>query len=486
MIFSFLILLACAPKKTETATAELAPPSRSHITKPEALPKKSFVPPSLQEATLSNNIPVFLQENQEVPLVRVWISFEAGSWTDPDEQIGLSSITMDMLDEGSQDLTGAELSAQLRNLGSSLSISNQPDGSIMEVQALKQNLAPTLALLQTVLKQPLFPETVWERKKAQYLQSLAQQHNDAKSISRNVWNKLLYKDQYMGRLQTQNHINSISTKNMRTWYDQFIVPQTTKIWVGGATTLEEVQPILEENFGTWTKTPNKKLPSAPSEIALKEPPRSFIYLVDKPGATQSIIRIGHGIGHERAPETTALTVANNAIGGMFTARINQFLREEKGWTYGAWTWLAHNYYPGSFNMSSSVVTEHTADSIREVVRILRSSKGETPITQVEVDRAKGDLMGTFPMKFEKPDFAIHNQLRIMRYQLPADWISGYEQRVNEVTLKDAQSAWNDNIDPETIYILIVGDKNAIESSLLTLGYPIIPMNTYGEKIKTDK
>ena len=154
---------------------------------------------------------------------------------------------------------------------------------------------------------------------------------------------------------------------------------------------------------------------------------------------------------------------------MFTARINQLLREEKGWTYGAWSWLSHNYMPGTFNMFSSIVTEHTAGAIQEVVRIIRTSKSDAPIKQEELDRAKGDLIGTFPLRFEKPAFAINNQLRMMRYNLPKDWITGYEQRVSSIDLQTAQKAWNDHIDAETLYILVVGDKKVYPTQSTRVG-----------------
>jgi zinc protease len=487
MIFSMLALLACGPKKPQPTEAEITPPpSRQNTQRPAPLEKKPFVAPTLVQSQLSNQIPVFVQSNMEVPLVRVWITFDAGGWSDPDHQIGLSQITMDMLDEGSNDLAGAELSAQLRNLGSTLTVQSTPDGSTIQIQTLKQNLAPTLDLLKTVLLNPLFSEDIWSRKLVEYLQVLAQKNNDAKQISRNVWNNLLFGDKYIGRLQTEGHLKAIETKSMKNWYDQFIRPTNARIWVGGATTSEEIHPLLAERFGTWTTTSKTSIPKPPNEIALKDPTRSYVYLIDKPGATQSVIRIGHGVGQENAPETTALKIANQAIGGMFTARVNQLLREEKGWTYGAWTWLSYSYLPGTFNMSSSVVTEHTAGAIREVIRVLRSSKSDAPLTQIEIDRAKGDLLGTFPLRFEQASFSINSQLRIMRYNLPSDWISNYEQRIGDIDLQRAQQAWNDHIDPEVVYILVVGDKKTIEPSLLELGYPIINIDTYGTKITPEK
>ena len=154
--------------------------------------------------------------------------------------------------------------------------------------------------------------------------------------------------------------------------------------------------------------------------------------------------------------------------------------------YGAWTWMSYNYLPGSFNMSSSVVTAHTADSIRAVVRILRESQSSALITQEELDRGKGDMMGTYPLKFEKPSHSINQHLRMLRYNLPNNRIYDYTNTVAEIDLSTAQQAWNDHIHPEQLYIVVVGDKNTIESSLLELGYPIIDTDVYGQKIATEK
>ncbi len=483
MITHLAFLLACGPKKTEVVDVEpTTVSSRKYAQRPAPLPKKSFTPPPLETAQLSNEIPFFVQSNMEVPLVRIWLSFDAGTWTDPDDKIGLTQATIDMLDEGSVDLSGSELSQQLRNLGSSLDVQSSPDGATIQIQTLKQNLAPTLDILKTVLTSPLFPQDVWERKQKQYIQTLAQKNNDPRSISRNVWNHLLYKDQYIGRLQKEEHITAITKVEMQRWFDTYIVPENMRILVGGATSTTEIQPLIEERFGTWKQTPIEERPTPPSVKTLNEPSRSFIYLIDKPGASQSVIRIGHPIGLEKSLETMPLQIANQAIGGMFTARINQLLREEKGWTYGAWTWMSYNYLPGSFNMSSSVVTEHTAASIREVIRILRESQSSNLIKQEELDRGKGDMMGTYPLKFENPSYSINQHLRMIRYNLPKERVYDYINTVSAIDLATAQQTWNKNINPEQLYIVVVGDKKSIEASLLEIGYPIIDTDVYGKKI----
>ena len=170
---------------------------------------------------------------------------------------------------------------------------------------------------------------------------------------------------------------------------------------------------------------------------------------------------------------------------MFTARVNMNLREDKGWTYGAGTWLSYNYYPGTWTMSSSIITKQTAAAIREVIKDIRESKSTRPLTATEFERGRGDLLGQFPLKFEQPAYLLSRQIEISRYNLPGDWLNQYENRISKVTLEDSQAAWNDIIDPESMFIVVVGDRSAIESDLLDLGYTVIHTDYNGQKIEKE-
>ena len=191
-------------------------------------------------------------------------------------------ITMDMLDEGSTNLTGGDLSAQLRNLGSTLSVQSSPDGSTIQIQTLKQNLPQTLDLLRTVMMAPTFSNDIWKTKRVQYQQMLAQQHNDAKSIARNVWNKLVYGNQYTEDYKKKNILSSITVDSMKEWYNQFITPQTTNIWVGGATTTEEVllfsREILEHGAKRKLIFQNRPM----SSLSRSQPSEASFFLSTNP------------------------------------------------------------------------------------------------------------------------------------------------------------------------------------------------------------
>ena len=136
-------------------------------------------------------------------------------------------------------------------------------------------------------------------------------------------------------------------------------------------------------------------------------------------------------------------------------------------------------------MHSSVITKHTASAIREVIKEMRESKSKRMITTQEFERGRGDLLGQFPLKFEKPSYLLSRQIEISRYNLPDDWLNSYQQRLSEITLENAQASWNDIIDPETMFIVVVGDKKAIETDLLGLGYTVIHTDSNGNKINPE-
>ena len=215
----------------------------------------------------------------------------------------------------------------------------------------------------------------------------------------------------------------------------------------------------------------------------QDPKNTTIYLVDNPGSSQSVIRIGQQIGRQQDAETLHLSIANQAIGGMFTARINMNLREDKGWTYGAWSWPSFSHHPGMWNVQTNIVKEHTADGLREIIAEVRNSMGEKPITEKEFSDAKGAMLYKLPLQFENANTLLSKNIDRLRYDLPDDWIEGYSNLVRAVNLEQAQIAWNNTIDPEKLTVVIVGDKASISEGLNNLGYSIVDVDEMGNRIE---
>lgn len=468
-----LLLLALAlgcGKKARTPS----PAPNPRATMPAPLAPRTFQLPEAHVGKLGNGMAVTVVENHEVPLVYVNLVFRAGAWTDPPDRPGLAAAAMDLLAEGAGGMDAAALSAAWRRLGASFSSGAGSDGAVLSLQCLHEKLPECLDLLATVLIKPDFPDAEWELLRKKRLQDLIAARNDPRSISARTWAALSYGDRYMGRLTNETAFQAMSTKDIRSWYQAYIVPRHGMITVGGATTLAEVQPLLEARLGSWIRA-GQDLPALPSAAELPAVSPTRVYLVDKPGSTQSTLRVGRFVGQRGEPDYDAFELANLAIGGMFTARLNMKLREEKGWTYGARSGTDESYLPGRWSVSASVVREATADSVALVLDELKKSRGEQPIAAEELEYGRGYLLGTWPLRFENPGALLGELVKTWRYDLPPDWIAGTPMRLRAVTLGQAQEAWNRHIDPEHLDILVVGDAAVVRGPLQALGLPMIEL-----------
>jgi len=461
-------LVACGPKQAPQPVVD------PRMTQPQPLAPRPFQLADAVEGTLSNGLKVEVVENHEVPLVYVNIAFKAGSWTDPVGKPGLASVTMDMLNEGAGGMTAAELSAAARKLGATVGSSAGLDGATVSAGALKDKIPDTLHLMATVLLHPDFPQTDWELMRKKRLQDLAASRNDPGSIAARTWSVLSFGNKYAGHLTTEAAYQAITTDDMGTWYQDYIAPRHAIITVGGDTTLAEIQPLLEEAFGAWDNQ-GVDLPPLPTASELPKQGETRIFLVDKPGAAQSVLRVGRFVDSRKDDDYWAFKLANMAMGGMFTARINMNLREDKGWTYGARAWTDDNYLPSRWTVGTNVVTPKTADSVSEILRELKDSEADRPITQQEIDNGRGYLLGTWPVRFENPGALMAATVGIWRYDLPSDWLKNTPDAIRAVTLDQASAAWSKYIDPDQLDILVVGDAATVREGLTALGLPIVDM-----------
>lgn len=476
-MISLITLLACGPKDVPV---EVAAPLRINSEKPAPLEAPSFQLPELTKGTLSNGLSVAVSENHETPLVYVKIVFHAGTWTS--ENPNLAVATLDMLNEGAGDLDAMGLSAAQRKLAAEISSSASLDGSVISLSSLKKNIDESLGLFAQVVQKPTFPENDWNIIQKTYVQDLNARQEDPSQIASDVFNGLSYDWQYRGRLNSIEQIQAVDTKSMKNWYSSYLTPANASIFVGGDITLEEVQPLLEAHFGSWAAE-GQELPALPKASILPEDESTTIYLINKTGASQSVIYGGHFVTERTNELAEELYLANLAVGGLFIARINTNLREDKGWTYGARSSVSYSHLPGLWKVSSSVVAEHTADSVQEIMKELRESQSDRPITQEELDAGRGYMLGTNPLSYEQADYLLNQMITIERYNLPVDWFKTYPERLRAVSLEQAQEAWNTQIDPANMRLIVVGDAASLREPLANLGLSVVELDSKGQEIK---
>jgi zinc protease len=457
--------------------AQAAPFDRNQS--PEPLEARAFQPPEIHTGSLSNGISVTLVENHEVPLVWVRMVFDRGGWTDPADQAGLMSTTADMLNEGAGDLDAASLSTAARSLATHLNTWSSSDVTGVSIRSLKKNLAESLDLMALVILKPTFPEADWALMRKKRLADLVSAKNNPRSMHRRQVARQFYGGQYRGNLSTAESLQQITTNDMRTAWTQHLTASNARIFVGGDTNLDTVLPLLEARLGAWKGSPTEA--TEPS-VFPPNPDSPRIVLIDKPGAPQSVVGVGSRALRRTEPDYMAAHLANMAFGGFFSARLNLNLREEKGWTYGARSSFSHNRLPEVFSAGASVKTDTTADAIAEILKELRESQDDRPFSEDELTAVRGYLLGTYPVRFENPNYLLEQLEDVWIYDLPKGWVSGYSERVRQVNLIDIQKAWRRWIDPNQVTIIVVGDATAIRPGLDALNLPITVVDADGQTV----
>ncbi|MDP2308817.1 MAG: pitrilysin family protein [Pseudomonadota bacterium] len=469
-----LALSACGPKVLPAASV----PARSEGV-PAPLAARSFTLPKTTQATLSNGLTVVVAENHEVPLAWVRIAFRPGGLADPPGKEGLAAVTLDMMNEGAGEYDAVGLSSALLRLGSELGSGASDDGSSVYASGLTSNLDPTLDLLSTVLLDPTFPETEWALVKKQRIANLDTQRKDPEWIAGRVFNRVIFGETYRGRAATKASYEGMTTADMREWWAANLTPDRAVVFAGGDVTLEQLVPKLEARLEGWKAS--AAAPSVSLKVAAPSAPTgpAPIHFVDRPGAPQSMLRVGGYLSSPSDAQWFSLLLANQVVGGQFTARINMNLREAKGWTYGANSGLGYDLAGGRFVASAGVRADVTGPALTELLGEIAGPGAVRPLTAAELDDGRASIVQAWPLRFESPDYLLAQAEAVWRYGLPADWVEGYVGRLGAVTLDTASTAWTGAIDPARLVIVVVGDGATVREGLAALGRPIIEHDPEG-------
>jgi zinc protease len=425
--------------------------------------------PPVQRRRLSNGLEVLFVEHHELPVVYMNLVVKSGAANDPAERPGLATLTADLLDEGTKTRNALDISNALSDIGAQLFVGAGWDSTTASLTSLTRHLDRALAVYSDVLLNPAFPEADFKRLRSSRLVALQQQRDNAEAIADNVYASLLY-----GRTHPYGHssvgdprsVEAMSIADVSSFYQTFFRPNNAVLIVSGDVTPSSLLPKLEKAFGAW-KPGDVPQANLASQTPARE--RTTIYLVDRPGAAQSVIQIGH-VGVARStPDYFPLLVLNTMLGGQFTSRLNLNLREEKGYTYGARSSFGFRRGPGPFTASAGVQTAVTKESVVEFMKELRGVRGERPVTARELEFAKQALVRGFSRGFETPGQIGGRLADVALYGLPLDYFNNYVANVQRVTLSDIERVAQKYLDPARMAILIVGDRREVERGLRSLG-----------------
>ncbi len=433
-------------------------------TKPPQLPApKSLTVPALQQFSLSNGLKVVLMEKHEVPLIQLNVIIKVGSVNDPADKVGLTNLTLDMMDEGAAGKSSLELADAIDFLGARIQTMAGMHSSGIYLHTPLSKFDDALKLVSDILLHPDFPKVELDRKKKDRLTSLMQMHDQPTAIAGAAFNSLLFgKEHPYGRMINENSIKSFSVDDLKNLYAKYFVANNAYVVCVGDIKTDELKIKLESILGKWQKgiVKEDKI-SDPVQVN-----RRIVYLIDKPGAAQSVINIGR-IGASRVTKDyNALVVMNTILGGSFTSRLNNNLREVHGYTYGASSRFMFRPIPGSFIAASSVQTEVTDKALTEFFKELNGIR--EPFTNDDLNRGKNLVALSYPGNFQNVAQIASQIEELVQYNLPNDYFNNYVSSMLNVKADETNAAAKKYIVPDQMIVVVVGDKAKVEEGIKAL------------------
>jgi zinc protease len=447
----------------------------SDIDRSKGVPQVSSFPdlkfPELQRGKLDNGVEVILAERHTVPAVQLQLLFDAGYAADQGRKLGTSSFTMAMLDEGSKDLDSIEIAKREQRLGASIDAGCGLDFCNASLNALNDQLKPSLALFTDIVRHPAFRVTDISRLRGQWLAGIAQEKTQPIGIALRTLPPLLYGRGHAYAIPftgtgTQASIGALKSADMRKFMRDFIRPDNMKILVAGDTTLATIIPQLNAAFGDW-KAPSSKVP-VKNIGKVASPKQARVYLVDRPGAQQSLVLAGSLAPSTEAPNNLQIQTMNGAFGGSFTSRLNMNLREDKHWAYGAFSFLQNAVGQRPFLLYAPVQTDKTSQSVAEMMKEAKGVVGDHPLTAQEIDKIKVGDIRSMPGGYQTTSAVMGALQGIAQYNRPDDYVQTTKARIDAQTDASIEAAAKEIIHPDQLTWVIVGDLKKIEAPIRAL------------------
>jgi zinc protease len=414
---------------------------------------------------LSNGLSVVLLEKHNVPVLQMDMVVRGGSAYDAEGRSGLASLATAMLMDGAGSRDVLRLADAIDYLGARIYASARLHVSSVVLSTPVSHLDSALALYADIIVHPTYPGAELERERKQRLTSLLQWRDEPRALASVIFDRTLFGARHpygIPSMGDEKSLRSFDREDLVAYYEKYFHPGNATLIVVGDVTVNSIEPKLEAAFGRW-EGGAVSLPEIEPATQVK---RRAIYMVDKPGAAQTVIRIGR-IGAARMTEDFyPLVVMNTILGGSFTSRLNQNLREKHGYTYGASSSFDFRPIPGPFVASASVQTAVTDKAVTEFMNELEGIL--RPIPEAEVERAKDYVALGFPGNFQSVGQIASALEVLVEYNLPDDYFNNYTEHILAVTGKDVERVAKKYIDPSAVDIILVGDRKEIETSVKTL------------------
>jgi len=471
---SMISLLALQSVATAQGTFDRSKP-------PELGPPPKVSLPPIVTRQLPNGLKLMIVEQHELPLADFVLLVGSGSTADPANKPGIANLLSAMLREGTTTRKSLEIADQIAFLGIRLFPASSWESSTLSLHTPTAQLDSALALFADVALRPSFPANEFERVRKTQLTELLQLRDQGSAIASIAFPAIIYGSAhpYGAPAQgTEASVKALTTRDLQSYYEANFRPNNATLIVVGDVTPVQVEQKINALFGGWQRA---DIP----QLNYSEPPKSgttTIFLIDKPGAAQSSFRIG-AVGVPRSTQDYfALTVMNTILGGSFTSRLNQNLRETRGYTYGAGSRFDMRRAAGPFLASAEIVTAKSDSALLEFMKELNGIR--QPVPPAELSRAKRYLQLQLPGNFETTQQIAAALVPVALYGLPLDYFNNYVQNIEGVTQADVARVAQQYINPGSLAVVIVGDRKTIEQGLKSANVgPILIRDITGQPIQ---
>jgi zinc protease len=455
------VLAKTTPSSASKAEATTSGADSWRKTPPTLPQPRALQMPNPIVFSLPNGLKVELLEDHRVPFVTAQLGIKSGSVFDPKDKIGLASLTAEMLTEGTTTRNSKQLADEVDFLGAALKGGADADYMMVSGSVLSKYKDRFLNALSDVVLNPTFPEDELALAKTNILQELTVRRSRPSFLLEERFHKVIFGDHpYSVVAPTPESVNAITRADLESFHKEHFVPNESVLVVVGDFNPDEMKALIEKSFGTWKegKLPAPDIANPPTLKGQK------IYLVDRPGSVQSSLKLGNLAIKKTDPDYFAAIVANQILGGAAFSRLFLNIREQKGYTYGAYSGFAPRKEPGAFAAQAEVRTPVTGESLQEFlyeIQKLRNVKA----TDKELDAAKRYITGNFQLGLETQGGLAQRLLEQELYELPENYLETYTSKVMAVTPEDVRRVARDHMDLNDLAIVIVGDASKIKKEL---------------------
>jgi zinc protease len=443
------------------------PSSLDRTIEPPAGPEPEVNVPKSWHAVLSNGINVFGIENKELPLVNMNLIIDGGISQDILSLPGVASMVANVLPQGTRNKTPEELEEETELLGSDINMYASREELTLSSSMLSRNFDKTVALMKEILLEPRWDSAEFRMAQTRTRNNIIQAQAQPRSVAALNFQKLVYgKDNIFGysSLGTLESIDKISIDDLKAWYNRCFSPKVTRILVAGNVTEEQVLKALEPLQAEWKEKEvtfnNYAVPPAPD--------KSAIYFADIPGSRQSVIYIGYPAISRSNPDYVKVNFINYRLGGAFTSILNQILREQKGYTYGAQSTFQEMKGIAPFYAASSVRSDATFES----VKIFKDEmeKFRNGLSETDLQFVKNCILRSDALRFETNDALVGMLSTMTKYGLPEDYIKQEDNVIKNMTVEDSKAIADKYVVPDKMYYVVVGDAATQAKPLGKIGF----------------